>query len=134
MAAASTSGHCRDQRGQATIAPLTMRVPEACRYPGIGRSTLYVLIGEGEIEFIQLCSSTLVLTQSLRSLVESSPTEPSSQSRPGVVLPALPSFQTARSGASPRPFGSAQNMPQKLSRPALPSHSRSGVNGSIYKG
>ena len=144
MAAASTSGHCRDQRGQATIVPLTKRVPDACRYLGIGRSTLYVLIGEGEIEFIQLCSSTLVLTQSLRSLVErkrkpanqveSSPTEPSSQSRPGVVLPALPRFQTARSGASPRPFGSAQNMPQKLSRPALPSHSRSGVNGSVFKG
>ena len=25
---------------------IAMRVPEACRYLGIGRSTLYVLIGE----------------------------------------------------------------------------------------
>lgn len=60
-----------DQRASQTdIEPITMRVPEACRYLGIGRSTLYVLIGEGEIEFIKLGSSTLVLTESLRSLVE----------------------------------------------------------------
>jgi excisionase family DNA binding protein len=53
------------------IEPISMRVPEACRYLGIGRSTLYVLIGEGEIEFIKLGSSTLVLTESLKNLVES---------------------------------------------------------------
>ena len=58
------------QTRQTEIEPIAMRVPEACRYLGIGRSTLYVLIGEGEIEFIKLGSSTLVLTESLRSLVE----------------------------------------------------------------
>lgn len=52
------------------IEPISMRVPEACRYLGIGRSTLYVLIGEGEIEFIKLGSSTLVIVQSLKYLVE----------------------------------------------------------------
>lgn len=57
------------QKRQGEIEPITMRVPEACRYLGVGRSTLYVLIGEGEIEFIKLGSSTLVLTESLRSLV-----------------------------------------------------------------
>ena len=69
----STSG-ANEQRGSQTrqidIEPIAMRVPEACRYLGIGRSTLYVLIGEGEIEFIKLGSSTLVLTESLRGLVE----------------------------------------------------------------
>ncbi|MFT4893514.1 helix-turn-helix domain-containing protein [Erythrobacter sp. HI0028] len=69
----STSG-ASDQRaskkGQSDIGPIAMRVPEACRYLGIGRSTLYVLIGKGEIEFIKLGSSTLVLTESLRALVE----------------------------------------------------------------
>ena len=55
---------------QIRIEPIAMRVPEACRYLGIGRSTLYVLINEGEIEFIKLGSSTLILTESLRSLVE----------------------------------------------------------------
>ncbi|MBY8332964.1 helix-turn-helix domain-containing protein [Qipengyuania sp. NZ-96] len=58
------------QKIQTDIEPIAMRVPEACRYLGIGRSTLYVLIGEGEIEYIKLGSSTLVLTESLRSLVE----------------------------------------------------------------
>ncbi|XAP79785.1 helix-turn-helix domain-containing protein [Citromicrobium bathyomarinum] len=47
-----------------------MRVPDACRYLGIGRSTLYVLIGKGEIEVIKMGSATLVITASLRSLVE----------------------------------------------------------------
>jgi len=55
---------------KSAIEPIAMRVPEACRYLGIGRSTLYVLIGEGEIEFIKLGSSTLVLTESLKGLVE----------------------------------------------------------------
>lgn len=58
------------QKRQAEIEPIAMRVPEACRYLGIGRSTLYVLIGEGEVEFIKLGSSTLLLTESLRSLVD----------------------------------------------------------------
>lgn len=69
-----STSDANDQRAsqirQTDIEPIAMRVPEACRYLGIGRSTLYVLIGEGEIEFIKLGSSTLVLTESLRSLVE----------------------------------------------------------------
>jgi excisionase family DNA binding protein len=68
-----TSGANEQQarhRLQTELEPIAMRVPEACRYLGIGRSTLYVLIGEGEIEYIKLGSSTLVLTESLRSLVE----------------------------------------------------------------
>ncbi|MBQ94359.1 MAG: excisionase [Actinobacteria bacterium] len=58
------------EQGLANIEPIAMRVPEACRYLGIGRSTLYVLIGQGELEYIKLGSSTLVLTASLKSLVE----------------------------------------------------------------
>ena len=70
MATTSTREQHSDRKPQSAIEPIAMRVPEACRYLGIGRSTLYVLIGEGEIEFIKLGSSTLVLTESLRSLVE----------------------------------------------------------------
>lgn len=70
MLSAGTTDHLREQRQRRMIEPIVMRVPEACRYLGIGRSTLYVLIGEGEIEIIKLGSSTLVLTASLRSLVE----------------------------------------------------------------
>lgn len=73
LTAMSISG-ANDQRAsqqrQTDIEPIAMRVPEACRYLGIGRSTLYALIGKGEIEVIKLGSSTLVLTQSLRDLVE----------------------------------------------------------------
>ena len=70
MPSAGTTDHLREQRQRQTIEPIVMRVPEACRYLGIGRSTLYVLIGKREIEIIKLGSSTLVLTASLRSLVE----------------------------------------------------------------
>lgn len=52
-----------------SIEPIAMRVPEACRYIGISRSTLYVLITQGEIEIVKLGSSTLVLTESLRQLI-----------------------------------------------------------------
>ena len=70
MPSAGTTDHLREQRQRQAIEPIAMRVPEACRYLGIGRSTLYVLIGEGEVEVIKLGASTLVLTASLRSLVE----------------------------------------------------------------
>ena len=70
MPSAGTTEHLREQRQRQTIEPIVMRVPEACRYLGIGRSTLYVLIGKREIEIIKLGSSTLVLTESLRTLVE----------------------------------------------------------------
>jgi len=69
MPSAGTTEHLREQRQRQTIEPIVMRVPEACRYLGIGRSTLYVLIGKREIEIIKLGSSTLVLTAILRSLL-----------------------------------------------------------------
>lgn len=46
-----------------------MRVPDACRFIGISRSTLYVLISEGEVEIVKLGCSTLVLTESLKALI-----------------------------------------------------------------
>lgn len=70
MPKAETADQRTERKHQSTIAPIAMRVPEACRYLGIGRSTLYVLLNEGEIEYIKLGSSTLILTESMRSLVE----------------------------------------------------------------
>lgn len=70
MPSAGTTEHLREQRQLQTIEPIAMRVPEACRYLGIGRSTLYVLIAKGQVEIIKLGSATLVLTSSLRALVE----------------------------------------------------------------
>jgi excisionase family DNA binding protein len=70
MSISAANDEQTEHRRPTKIEPIAMRVPEACRYLGIGRSTLYVLIGEGEIEFIKLGSSTLVLTESLKDLVE----------------------------------------------------------------
>jgi excisionase family DNA binding protein len=53
-----------------SIEPITMRVPDACRYTGISRSTLYLLIARGEVEVVKMGAATLVLTESLRQLIE----------------------------------------------------------------
>ncbi|QWC57467.1 helix-turn-helix domain-containing protein [Erythrobacter sp. 3-20A1M] len=70
MPSAGTTEHLREQAQPVRIEPITMRVPDACRYLGIGRSTLYVLIAARDVEVIKLGSATLVLTTSLRALVE----------------------------------------------------------------
>jgi excisionase family DNA binding protein len=44
----------------AALTPLAVRVPEACRLTGIGRSKLYELIAAGEIRVIKVGSITLV--------------------------------------------------------------------------
>lgn len=53
-----------------TIEPISMRVPDACRFTGISRSTLYLLIARGEIEIVKVGAATLVLTDSLKGLIE----------------------------------------------------------------
>jgi excisionase family DNA binding protein len=50
--------------------PLTVRIREACRLTGIGRSKLYELIAAGEIEVIKVGTITLVPTRSLQNFVE----------------------------------------------------------------
>jgi len=47
-----------------------MRVPDACRFTGISRSSLYLLIARGEVEIVKMGAATLVLTESLRDLIE----------------------------------------------------------------
>lgn len=47
-----------------------MRIPDACRFTGISRSTLYLLIARGEVEIVKMGAATLVLTDSLRELIE----------------------------------------------------------------
>jgi len=56
-------------RSALPIEPISMRIPDACRYTGISRSTLYVLIAKGQVEIIKLGSPTLVITESLRKLI-----------------------------------------------------------------
>lgn len=70
MPSAGTTEPLREKHQLPVIESIAMRVPDACRYIGTSRSTLYVLIGRGEVEIIKLGSSTLVVTESLRRLVE----------------------------------------------------------------
>lgn len=50
--------------------PFAVRVREACRLIGVGRSKLYELISAGEIETIKVGTITLIPTSSLERFVE----------------------------------------------------------------
>jgi len=49
--------------------PITVRIPRAMEMLGIGRSKLYELISEGEIDTIKCGSATLVVVTSLKAFV-----------------------------------------------------------------
>ncbi len=49
---------------------LAVRIPEACRMIGIGRSKLYELMEAGDLETIKIGVSRLVLVSSLKAFVE----------------------------------------------------------------
>lgn len=51
--------------GQGPPLPITVRVREACRLTGIGRSKLYEFIAAGEIEILKVGSMTLIPTAAL---------------------------------------------------------------------
>ena len=50
--------------------PLAVRIPEACRMIGIGRSKLYELIADGTIEIVKIGSVTVIPVSQLKALVE----------------------------------------------------------------
>ena len=52
---------------------LAMSVADAVRYSGIGRTSLYELMGAGKIEHRKAGSRTLILAESLRSYIASLP-------------------------------------------------------------
>ena len=54
----------------AVLRPLTVRIREACRLTGIGRSKLYELIGAGEIEIVKVGTITLIPIHSLQRFLE----------------------------------------------------------------
>jgi len=51
--------------------PITVRIKDACRMTGIGRSKLYLLIAEGAIETIKVGSMTLIPVASLEAFLGS---------------------------------------------------------------
>lgn len=52
------------------LEPISVRIPEACRLTGIGRSKLYQLIGSGDLETVKIGAMTLVPLNGLRDLIE----------------------------------------------------------------
>ncbi len=56
--------------GKGDPEPIAVRVPQAAKMIGIGRSKLYELINEGAIETVKLGSVTLVTVKSLHALIE----------------------------------------------------------------
>jgi excisionase family DNA binding protein len=52
------------------VEPISVRIREACRLTGIGRSKLYELIDSGEVNIVKIGRITLVPMTSLRGLIE----------------------------------------------------------------
>lgn len=50
--------------------PITVRIPEAIRLTGIGRSKLYELIASGDVEVVKIGNCTLISMSSLHALIE----------------------------------------------------------------
>lgn len=59
------------QEEGAALEPISVRIPEAVRLTGLSRSRLYELMKEGEIEFVKVGSSTLLIVESLRHFIVS---------------------------------------------------------------
>jgi excisionase family DNA binding protein len=59
-----------DLAQNAVSTPLAVRVREACRLTGIGRSKLYELIAAGEIRIIKVGSITLIPFAGLQQFLE----------------------------------------------------------------
>jgi excisionase family DNA binding protein len=64
-----TMRHMPGRRG-GNLSPITLRVADACRITGIGRSKFYELIKAGEIEVIKVGAITLVPMSGIQALLE----------------------------------------------------------------
>lgn len=53
------------------IEPISIKIIEAVRLTGISRSRIYELMRSGDIEFVKVGSSTLILVESLREFIRS---------------------------------------------------------------
>lgn len=56
--------------GNQSVEPLCVRVNDAARMIGIGRTKLYELISSGELETVKIGKATRITTASLHRLVE----------------------------------------------------------------
>ncbi len=56
--------------GHQSVEPICVRVNDAARMIGVGRTKLYELISSGELESIKIGKATRITTASLHKLVE----------------------------------------------------------------
>ncbi|MEC7819164.1 helix-turn-helix domain-containing protein [Pelagerythrobacter aerophilus] len=56
--------------GQQHIEPICVRINDAARMIGVGRTKLYELISSGELEAVKIGKATRVTTASLNELVK----------------------------------------------------------------
>ncbi|WP_422358294.1 helix-turn-helix domain-containing protein [Qipengyuania flava] len=57
-------------RGPQPVEPICVRVNDAARMIGVGRTKLYELISSGELETVKIGKATRITTASLHNLVE----------------------------------------------------------------
>lgn len=62
--------------------PIAVRIPEAIRLIGIGRSKLYELIASGDVEVVKIGSCTLIPMVSLHRLIERAKSYPLKHHQP----------------------------------------------------
>ena len=56
--------------GHQPVEPICVRVNDAARMIGVGRTKLYELISSGELETVKIGKATRITTASLHKLVE----------------------------------------------------------------
>lgn len=57
------------KHSSSSLSPITLRIADACRVTGIGRSKFYELIKAGEIEVIKVGAITLVPMSGIKALL-----------------------------------------------------------------
>lgn len=57
-------------RGHQPVEPICVRVNDAARMIGIGRTKLYELIATGEVETVKIGKATRITTASLHAMVK----------------------------------------------------------------
>jgi excisionase family DNA binding protein len=60
---------CREQDARSVLEPEAVSVPETCRITGLGRSTIYQMIGDGRLPSIKVGKRRLVRTSTARRLI-----------------------------------------------------------------
>lgn len=57
-------------RSDHLMEPIAVRIPEACRMIGIGRSKLYEMIGVGAIQVVKIGRATVIPVAELKNLIQ----------------------------------------------------------------